>query len=201
MRQLIADTISKIFSKDQPEDKVILADATTALKRDETFLKNYEIWKSSGKSTELLNELKANFLQGEPVEGSMLNINFHYTPGANGFSIEGSEKIETAIYRYLADYFKEKVLPLNYRLYSAVSETKNRVDRVINLERYYFKPAAWSPEPPLEQLFGNILIELEMSGGKVDYLKVLATYYTGFDYKPAKSFDELALLMLDEDDK
>lgn len=198
MKHLIADTFSKIFSKNQPEDKVILADETTVLQRDEIYSKGYENWKQSGKSVALLNELKTNFLHGEPIEGALLDISFHYTPGANGFSIEGSEKIDTDVFRYLADYFKEKVLPLNYRLYSAVLETKNRVDKVINLERYYFKPAAWSPEPPMEQLFGNIHIELEISNGKVDYLKVLATYYTGFDYKPANSFDELALHLLGE---
>jgi hypothetical protein len=188
----------RIFPGNQQSAKAIAADETTLLRRDEEFIQHYQIWKQSGEAVAILHQLKANILTGIRAEDSDFSIDLHYAPGANGFSISDSKKTATDTYRYLADYFKEKVLSINYRLYSSMAEKKYRVDKIIRLERHYLKPAVWLEEMPMEQLFGNIMIELEMSGESLDYLKILATYYTGFDYKPAKNFDDLVLLLLEE---
>lgn len=48
----------------------------------------------------------------------------------------------------------------------------------------------------MEQLCGNILLELKLSNGAVDYLIMLATHYTGYENKLAGNFDELIAALL-----
>lgn len=172
------------------------APASGALKRSEAFKEAFENWKATGKPDTLLNSLLKNFLSGEPPQDSSVQIDMHISPGANGLSITGLKSLENDQYRFLMDLFRERLVNLKYRPYSSTFEEKPRGDRLIRYERHYLKPGVFSEQPPMEQLYGNMLLELELSNGEVDYLKMLATYYTGYDYKPAGNFDELVRVIL-----
>lgn len=170
-----------------------------ALLREEPFKAYFNQWKKSKVCRELLNELHGNFLNGEPLDGTSLDIDFHYSPGANGFSVydlKEENKHDPDTYRSLMDLFREKVIAMNYRPYSSTFEERTLVDKITRKERHYLKPGAWNTEMPMEQLYGNILIELDFVNDEVEQLKLLATYYTGYDYKPAGNFEELTTQLL-----
>lgn len=166
------------------------------LVRNEAYSKTFEHWKTSGKADTLLRDLYKNFLNGEPAPESALQIDMHVSPGANGFSVKKLMPVGSEQFRFIMDLLREKIETLQYRLYSSTFEENSRGDKLIRFERHYLKPGLSTKQPPMEQLYGNILIELEMTNGEADYLKLLATHYTGFDYKPAGNFDELVRLLL-----
>jgi len=167
--------------------------------RDDALKAYYKQWKKSKACKNLLNELHGNFLNGEPMGNSKLAIDFHITPGANGFSIyslDNENFPDKDEFRCLMDLFREKVVALKYRPYSSTFEERTLVDKIIRKERHYLKPWSGSTEMPMEQLYGNVLIELDLVNNEVEQLKLLATYYTGFDYRKPRSFDELTTNLL-----
>lgn len=169
------------------------------LVRDDSFKQYFNQWKQSKNSREMLNGLYGNYLNGEPLEDSVLAIDLHQAPGANGFSVHSKEESynpNADELRCLMDLFREKTIALQYRPYSSTFEEKTRVDHTIRKERHYLKPWSGSTEMPMEQLYGNITIELELKNGEAEQLKVMATYYTGFNYRPAASFDNLISKLL-----
>lgn len=198
----IQNKIKDFFSgsgKEQAKITEIKVTDSGALIREDAFKAYFNQWKKSKICRELLNELHGNFLNGEPLNGSSLDIDFHYSPGANGFSVydlNKDNKHDTDTYRSLMDLFREKVISMNYRPYSSTFEERTFADKVTRKERHYLKPGAWNTEMPMEQIYGNILIELDLVNDEVDRLKVLATYYTGYDYKPADNFEELTTQLL-----
>ena len=199
MIKYIRDNFIRFF--DGPEgggagNQKKIAPASGALNRSDAYKAALEEWKATGKPDELLNNLLKNFLNGGPPQDAGFQIDMHISPGANGFSITGLKPLETDQFRFLMDLFKARLVNLKYRPYSSTFEEKNRGDKLIRYERHYLKPGVFSEQPPMEQLYGNMLLELELSNGQVDYLKLLATYYTGYDYKPAGNFDELVRIIL-----
>lgn len=161
------------------------------LTRSDDFEAQYNKWKSNGDAALMLKLLRATVEGSTGPEESSLRVDFYNLPGAKGFSVYGLSATDPGNYRFLMDLFKERMVEMDYRLYSSIVEQKTEADRPPVVERHYLKPAARNTDKPMEQLYGNVLIELEIPDGHVKQLKLLATHYTGFDYKPVRGFDEL----------
>jgi hypothetical protein len=180
--------------KEQAKITEIKVSDSGALIREESFKAYFNQWKNSKACRKLLDELYGNFLNGEPLAGSAMDFSQHISPGANGFSVSVARPDQVPDiddFRYLMDLFREKVVAMKYRPYSSTFEERTLADKIIRKERHYLKPWSGSTEMPMEQLYGNVLIELDIVNDEVEQLKLLATYYTGFDYREPRSFDEL----------
>lgn len=198
MKNFIQEQMSKLFGKSQEvaeKPPMIKTEVTGLLQRDDKFQSAYNAWKRASKVSPILQAITAQYENGLQ-EDSILSAEFYHTPGAQGFYVYNLNGGNSIDYQMLMDYFRDIVLTLNYRLYSSTFEQKVRLDKVKRLERHYLKPAVWSAEMPMEQLYGNILIEVDFVNDQADHLKLLATHYTGFDYKPVRDFDELVQHML-----
>jgi hypothetical protein len=167
------------------------------LTRSNNFVARYSQWKSSGEAALMLKLLRATVEGSTGPEDSSLRVDFYNLPGAKGLSVYGLSATVHGNYRFLMDLLKQRILDMGYRLYSSTIEQKSKPGGPTITERHYLKPAAWNSEVPLDQLFGNILIEFEVLNDKVEHLKLLATHYTGFDYKPVRNFDELIVNLLE----
>ena len=186
-------------AKEQTKITDIKTSDSGMLTREDTFKTFFDQWKQSKACSDLLNELNRNFLNGEPQGTSKLAIDRHRSPGANGVSIYNlnpDQNPDVDEFRLLMDLFRDKVITLNYRPYSSTFEERILLDKTSRKERHYLKPGAWNTEMPMEQLYGNILIELDLVNDEVEQLKLLATYYTGYDYKPPANFEELVTKLL-----
>lgn len=198
MKNFIQEQMSKLFGKSQDvaeKPPMIKTEVTGLLQRDDKFQSAYNAWKRASKVSPILQAITAQYENGLQ-EDSILSAEFYNTPGAQGFYVYNLNGGNSIDYQMLMDYFRDIVLTLNYRLYSSTFEQKVRLDKVKRLERHYLKPAVWSAEMPMEQLYGNILIEVDFVNDQADHLKLLATHYTGFDYKPVRDFDELVQHLL-----
>jgi hypothetical protein len=125
-------------------------------------------------------------------------IDFLDTPSSKGFVIHFHQtNYSRRESTHLFDLFKEKVTQLNYRVQLSDTRTFARKHWVETLEKHYLKPRHTFVEgQPLDQQFGNILIELEFRDDKAYNLRLRATHYRDHNYQEARPFRELVQVLL-----
>ncbi len=155
----------------------------------------YEKWKGFMVKKKLMSWLEteyANFLKdGQPIDENLLFLN---TVSSKGFAIRFSElRYNATQANQLFDYLKEKILALNYKVYSADIRTYTKGEIIESLAQYYLKPSLKNRlnGPPFNQEFGNISIELICQNDLPTLLKFSATVYNDRSYQPPKHFGAL----------
>lgn len=183
-----------LFQKTEQSSKTqpILHDAIV---RSDTEIIDYEKWKNAFIKKQLITWIKqayGNFLkEGKSRDSSIL---FLHTVSTKGFAIHFSQMNYTPIeVRHLFDYFKEKVLTLNYKVYNSDKRTYVKGEKVESTAKHYLKPSLKNMlgTPPFNQEFGNISIELICQDDMPKILKFSATVYNDRSYQKAKPFGQL----------
>jgi len=160
------------------------------LVRSEEFLAEYRQWKESSVLHSVLGDLQIAYNKSNAFD--MYNPAFHvyHSKQANGFFFNTQMRFTKEIYAYLMEYFKETVLDLGYTLYTSDRKLKDKESGVQQIDRHYLKPALSDTEPPIDQKYGNVLIELFSLDEEIQYLKVMASVYSDRSYKDPKPFLE-----------
>ncbi len=183
---------AKVFGKTETPDPVFVHKLLT---RSDAFSEKYRAWKK-GRKEELLElvatslQLKAKGIEQDP-QTHLLKFS-----GSNGFAVSFSSEMGTEELQFLTEWFAELILRhLPYRKANGDVMVRERNNLVETIEKIYLKPVA-TEELPVDQHFGNILIENFVIGTKPSYMKVTANYYTDRMYKPHRSFEELTEFIL-----
>ncbi|MEM6319378.1 MAG: hypothetical protein AAF960_17030 [Bacteroidota bacterium] len=165
------------------------------IERSNTELLDYETWKSSwvkGQLLQWIQEQYGTFLkEGTPNDQSILFLD---TPSSKGFAIQFFKlRYNAKEIHHLFDYFKEKILLLDYKAYSSDVRTYTKGSIVESLARHYLKPSLKNMlgNPPFNQEFGNISIELICQDDSPKTLRFSATTYHDRSYQKPKHFGEL----------
>jgi len=185
---------NKLFKKHEPN--TVLSHKT--LKRSEKQQANFKDWLASIDSQSLLEEIhKAYHLKRTDIDSDIPILLFR-SVYANGFAIKNNERIGDQDFHYLLDYFKDKLLKIGYRQAGSDSKITAKEGFVLTVDKFYMKPPL-QVEPPIDQLYGNIAIELHLMDDKPNYLKLMASIYSDRMYKEHEDFDELVELLLVKD--
>lgn len=186
----------KLFGSEEKQEPVFVH---KLLKRSSIYTEHYQDWKLSDRLNELLNmistslQLKARGIDQDP------STHILQFSGSNAFAVSQSPTFLNQELQFLTDWFSEHVQEnLPYRKTNADIMIRERNGQVETIEKYYLKPKV-GDEIPVDQQFGNILIENFVIGTKPSYLKVTANYYTDRMYKPHLSFQELTDFLLKQD--
>jgi len=152
----------------------------------------YEKWKTTHIKNQLVdwiaNEYGAFVKEGVSIDDSILFLD---AVSSKGFAIYFSNMRYTPQEAtHLFDFFKEKVLELNYRLANSDVRTYTKGAVVESLAKYYLKPSLKNMlgNPPFNQEFGNISIELICQDDMPKILKFSATSYNDRSYQKPKHF-------------
>jgi len=155
----------------------------------------YEKWKVSHIKNQLLNWIAKEYGQfikdGAAIDNSIIFLD---TISSKGFAIYFSNMRYTPQEATnLFDFFKEKVLELNYRLANSDIRTYTKGGMVESLAKHYLKPSLKNMlgNPPFNQEFGNISIELICQDDLPKILKFSATSYNDRSYQKPKKFSQL----------
>ena len=164
------------------------------IERTETEVSAFEKWENSLIKRQLLHWLHdqyAVFLTD--VNKLDQQIDFLQTPSSNGFVIHFNETNYQAIEIIcLFDHLRNKTLTKNYKNYLSDRRTYTRGDSVESKERHYLKPPRPDfSSPKINQLFGNVTIELLFKNDHIIHLKYSATHYTDHKYLPPDPFEHL----------
>mgnify|MGYP006268077639 CR=1 FL=1 len=182
------DVYNKIFGKNVPKNTKILHER---LQRSGAYNDKYREWiNGSWHSTRLAGirtsyELKKKGIEQNPVVHVMNN---QY---ACGFAISFTDYFNRDEFSYMLDHLSEKLLKLDYKLANSDLQITDKGTYTETVEKKYLKPRI-NVEPPIDQKYGNILIENVMINDKPSYFKLSANIYSDRLYTKALSFEELA---------
>lgn len=182
------DSIANIFRQAEASS----ASAPTIhelIERTPEEIADYDRWDRTAGSRRLLDWLTEQYTasrNGGPQDEAM---GFLDTNSSKGFVIYVTKtNYSREEMTHFFDFLKAKVLTLNYR--PAISDRRifPRRDWVETQERHYLKPIVDLTSPPVDQGFGNIMIELELRNDVPHNLRLRATVYNDSMYREAGSF-------------
>jgi hypothetical protein len=161
------------------------------LKRSERFMEKFRKWTENGKSSGVSEKILQSYFDLQVQREPATEIGLFQERGIEGLYMRQNGIMEKEEFHYMLDLLKERVLKLGYRFYHGITESREDRGKIRTKEQYYLKPKLTSMDYPVEQGYGNITLELNLINDEVQYLKVAATTYAGFNYKEPEPFYEL----------
>lgn len=161
------------------------------LKRSQSFLKQFQEWKSSDVCAEFLNDLWQSYFWRKQGVDKDPQISLLESTYSNGFAIDFEESYGKHNFHYLFDYLADQVKNLDYRLVMSRHTMQEQGDEVQLKEMHYLKPKLSFVEP-IDQRYGNVQIEYLAVDDQPKRIKLIANSYPDRKYKEAENFEELA---------
>jgi len=177
--------LNKLFSKKSNKEPLV----SGKLERSDRYEQNYSGWVESQVGN-ILSELQQAYNKSNAR--GLYNPAFHVynSDQSNGFFFNYHMEFESEEFSYLLDYFKETVVDLGYTVYTSDTKYKDLESGVQKIDRHYLKPTQEGSEMPMDQKYGNVLIELFVLNDEVQYLKLMANIYSDRNFTEPKPFSE-----------
>lgn len=183
--------VKKLF----PGDKEV--SIHEVLKRSPQFIEAFENWKKSDKALEIFNDILNSYHDKLTNRHPTIDIELYHSPYSNGILIYTTRKDYDLPFEYIMEFIRDNLEKEGYRLVNSDRKIRETGDKVEKLEKYYLKPPI-SPEAPIDQLFGNIIVELFYKNETPDRLRIMANVYSDRLYNEPKKFSELISLLFDQ---
>lgn len=198
MGTLIQDFLNNLFrDKDRKSSSTDLIRESWDIEPESP--EDYESWTESPGLKNLLSLLKqsyASFKLNEEYHEGVTYMNSDHSMGVAIHIPALRIKLKEAL--YLAYYFYRILADKQY--FKSMSDVRsvNKNENVVSLYRIYLKPSReLRTEKPIQQLFGNIIIETKSINDKLHLFKVQANFYSDSQYADPKGMDELIGLLSD----
>lgn len=159
------------------------------LERSDEEKEDLKKWKLSDNCLEFSDLVYGTFLKDEKKS----SLTFLKSPYSSGFLIEFKEKQYRLrdVQRFM-DFLKEKVLNLNYKRQLSDYRLYTKNNKTERIERFYLKPRLKLLESnQVEQLFGNVIIELTIRDEMPLILKFQVNRYSDRNYTESNTFENL----------
>jgi hypothetical protein len=169
------------------------------IRRSEEEKADYDHWKNTLVCRRLLDWLQDQYAIYTVLPDDIDEaIDFLNLPSSKGFVIHFHKtQYSRRDATHFLDYLKERVLALNYRTQISDMRSFSERDWVETIERHYLKPRPdFGSKEPLEQRFGNIMIESHLRNDRPHYLKFSATSYKDRLFNEPEEFKKLMQDML-----
>ena len=151
------------------------------LTRDQKFMKQYmELTREEAgkqRKKDLLKSWEFKLKELDPPLDMMTYISEY----ANGFTLYPDTSADSKSLALLMEYLKEKLLEASYRLVHLSRKIDEKNEVIETLEKYYLKPPL-SNRVPINQMYGNVEIEVLKHNHEEKRLKFLASVYSDRKY-------------------
>ena len=185
--------VGKLFGKQAPKSAFI----HEVLTRSEKELAQYDSWRSTRASEDLVLDIERAYHLKKQGIVSAVEVHLLESQYANGFAISYNQQFTPENFTHIFDYFKEKGLEQGYKLAQADRRILDNEKYEETIEKWYLKPNGEDMGSDIiDQRFGNILIEKIDIDRKPSYVKFMANVYQDRLYTKAKPFAELIDLIL-----
>ncbi|WP_258104125.1 hypothetical protein [Marinoscillum sp. MHG1-6] len=161
------------------------------LKRSHNYSDHYQLWRDSELSNTLLNEISESLRLKE--QGIVISPDVHQFRGdySNGIAISYHEDIEKDHFQFLFDLLAERVKELGYKISVSDNLVTEKEGIIESKEKHYLK-SRLSNERPIDQKYGNIIIEYIKINDQPSFIRLMALAYNDRLYKDPENFQELA---------
>lgn len=184
------NVVDRLFGKsdDDGSDKVPFV--SEQLNRSARFEAAFAEWRNSERFGEVLDLLRREHGEAGKLGPAHRAFQLYETPQSNGFYFNTAVGLAPEEFAYMLEHFREVTESLGYRKQIADRRMSERGTDVHCTERIYLKPDLLAGfDPPLDQLYGNVHLELVLLNEQPSYLKVMAHVYQDRNYKTAMPFD------------
>jgi len=178
--------LKKLFGSNNDKEPLV----SGKLERSVAFQSEYERWKESSILNSVLGDLQIAYNNSNAHGAYNPAFHVYNSKQANGFFFNTQMRFTDEIYSYILEYFKDRVLDLGYSIYTSDRKLSDKENGVQQVDRHYLKPALTDTQPPIDQKYGNVLIELFTLNEEVQYLKVMVSVYSDRNYSVPKPFLE-----------
>jgi hypothetical protein len=163
------------------------------ISRSPTYQKSYQSWIVS-EQTLLRDILNAYEFK---KKGVIQRPEVHLLNGsqANGLAISYGEDFQPEDFLYLMDHIAERVIELGYKKANSDRIIREKATYTETVEKNYLKPIK-GDTTPLDQKYGNILLEAVKINETPSYFKISANTYNDRMYNDPAQFDELIQTIL-----
>jgi hypothetical protein len=171
------------------------------IKRSERERKSFESWLESHELKGMLHFIRNQYALGKSGSEDQAMIRLLDASPSFGFMLRYPENMKAANFKHLFDYFKDRLKSLGYKVYVSDRKIHDRGENVEITERHHLKAGKNLKnfgKKPLEQLYGNVTIELLLSNDRPQQIKFLCNAYKDRSFSEAKNFDELIELLTEE---
>lgn len=192
------DIIQKIFPTEPSRSNSF----KEVLQRTERYERAYRKWLLSSKKDTILHAISKAYFYKKTNITSRIQVHLFQSNGANGFAISYDPFFGPASFRFLLDYFKEKVQKLSYKIQSSEKQILDKKYYIEEKEIYYLKPFSPSKNKTsslTNQRYGNVLLEHITIDGRPGYLKVLVTFYADYQFTPVQDYDDFIENLFDKE--
>ncbi|MFC3880244.1 hypothetical protein ACFOSV_08660 [Algoriphagus namhaensis] len=149
-------------------------------------------WLDESEGEDLLNRLYNNYYFKKNQINERPQVHLFSTKYANGFAITFEDPLTPESFNNVFHAFSARILDMGYKQVSLDRKIEEKVGKVLEVEKFYFKPPLQMPEEGqlISQLFGNVALEKVITDNQPSYLKLLATVYSDRLYQDAWPFDD-----------
>lgn len=182
------EVYNKLFKKQSPKQPVV----HELLKRSEKELEAYAVWRGTEMKEHMLDDLdRAYHLKRQQIESSM-KVHLLESQYANGFAITFNEIFTKTNFQHLFDHLKNQVQEQGYRLVQADRRISDKETFEESIEKWYLKPQANDfNKTPIDQRYGNVIIECIYVNRKPSFIRLMANVYQDRLYAKAEPFEKL----------
>lgn len=184
----------KIYKRLFPSNKDI--GIQEILRRQEKFLKSYQYWLNSPQISALKKDLSLSWSYQLSGIKPPVDVVIYTSDHANGFMVFPFYQERRIPLSFLMEYIKDRLLTIRYRVVHAVRTIAEKGPAVETLEKYHLKPS-FSIGLPVDQIYGNVHLELMIHDEEEVRLKVLVTVYSDRNYNKPRHFDDFVSFLFD----
>jgi hypothetical protein len=166
------------------------------LQRPQKFIDGYEVWLKSPQFLSLRKDLIKSWAYQLNNMRSPVDMMVYTSGHANGFTVYPEYQGGMVPLSYFMEYIKDRLLQESYRLVHADRKTEGRNNYIEVIERYHLKPRL-PDTSPIDQMYGNVHLELLKQDKNEARLKFLVTVYSDRNYTVPRDFNDLMSLLFD----
>jgi hypothetical protein len=179
--------IKKLFPGESNSRRTLLHEVILRKKNEQL---NYAQWLESELRQKQVREIKSAYTLRKHDISSPLTILIYNTSYSNGFALTYNKFFSESEFRFIFDYFRDKVLDMGYKIANSDRKIREKPNYIETREKHYLKPPINYNEGINDQKYGNILIEHISIDDKPDYIKVMANVYSDRYYSKPESFED-----------
>ncbi|MHA7130976.1 hypothetical protein [Algoriphagus namhaensis] len=179
-------------------NKVFGNSAKTGVKHKENFvlsvdrLEEIQRWEIEPESQEVLDRIYKNYHFKRSNINERPQVHLFSTQYANGFAVTYEQPLTVETFSKIFHSLAARILGMGYKQVSLDRKIEEKGGKVIEIEKFYFKPPLQMPEEGalISQLFGNVAWEKVSTDNEPSYLKLLVTVYSDRLYQDAWPFED-----------
>ncbi|MCS6831948.1 MAG: hypothetical protein NZ521_00075 [Flammeovirgaceae bacterium] len=198
MENFFDDLVKRLFPSPSEGKKATVPLLTEPIRRSEKEKQAYQAWLHQESYRTVLKDLRESYYFN--ATNNLLDLQIFRTNAANGIALPYHRSISLETFQHLFDWWKDKTIQLGYRLQIAERRFLEEPTFIKTIEKYYLKPMLsyvdFEENQPLDQKYGNVLLELHIHDNRPHLLKLLTTIYSDRLYLPAQPFEEFMHIIL-----